>query len=339
MTYILTSMAWVVGALLSVASFPATVLLLGLTIAALRPKVKSVRLPAQRLRLCALIPAHNEELLIARCVRSLLASGGRVDFAVYVVADNCSDSTAAVAAEAGAHVLVRTDVAHRGKGYALDYGFEKTLATGADVVLVVDADSVVSPDLVETVRQYVEGGAGAVQCRYRVMGPKTSVRGRLMDLAFLGVNVLRPAGRDRAGVSAGILGNGFALTAATLKAVPYRAESIVEDLEYHILLVRAGYRVRFANEATVYGEMPGGGAAASSQRSRWEGGRLRMLLQWAPQLAADISGGRVKCIEPLIDLLALPLAFQAFLLVVLAAVAPQPFKWWAGVKPQPLSSI
>jgi hypothetical protein len=254
------------------------------------------------------------------------------DFAVYVVADNCRDSTASAAIEAGARVLVRTDPLRKGKGYALNYGFEKVLDDGADGVLVVDADSIVSPDLVGIVSGYLGAGADAVQCRYRVMDRESSVRNRLMDIALLGFNVLRPRGRDRLGLSVGILGNGFALSAATLRSIPYRADSIVEDLEYHIHLVRAGYRVRFADEATVYGEMPAGDAAASSQRSRWEGGRLRMLLEWAPRLTVDLSRGRARCFELLLELATLPLAYQVLLSGVLFAVGPEPLRKWACVQ-------
>jgi cellulose synthase/poly-beta-1,6-N-acetylglucosamine synthase-like glycosyltransferase len=255
-------------------------------------------------------------------VRSLLASDGAEESAVYVVADNCTDNTALVAAGSGAHVLVRTDPVDKGKGYALQLGFRYAVENGADGVLVVDADSVVSKNLVPIVRRYLEAGEEAVQCRYRVMSPDRSIRNRLMDLALLGFNVLRPLGRDRLGLSAGILGNGFALSARALRTVPYRAESIVEDLEYHIHLLRAGCRVRFANDATVYGEMPGGGEAAANQRSRWEGGRLRMLLEWAPRLTSDVASGRMNSLEALLELLTLPLAFQASLLTLLILVAP-----------------
>jgi cellulose synthase/poly-beta-1,6-N-acetylglucosamine synthase-like glycosyltransferase len=272
-------------------------------------------------RLFALVPAHNEELLIERCVRSLLASGAEEGIEVIVVADNCTDSTAAVASKAGAQVLVRTDAEHRGKGQALRCGFREAFARGASAVLVVDADSVVSSNLAPVVRQYLEAGSGAVQCRYRVMNQDSGVRSRLMDLAFLGFNVLRPLGRYKLGMSAGILGNGFALTREVLEAVPYVADSIVEDLEYHIHLVRAGYRVEFAEEASVFGEMPSGRGAASTQRARWEGGRLRMLLEWFPRLAGDLGRARMRCAEPLLELATAPLAYHVLLVAMLFGVA------------------
>jgi glycosyltransferase involved in cell wall biosynthesis len=96
-----------------------------------------------------IVPAHNEELGISATVTSLLG----VDYPphlrrIVVVADNCTDATAARAAEAGATVLERFDASQRGKGYALAYAFERTLADGvADGVVVVDADTTVTKNL------------------------------------------------------------------------------------------------------------------------------------------------------------------------------------------------
>ncbi|HMW00154.1 MAG TPA: glycosyltransferase family 2 protein, partial [Acidobacteriota bacterium] len=110
----------------------------------------------------------------------------------------------------------------------------------------------------------------------------------------------------------------------TLCEVPYSARSVVEDLEYHLKLVKAGKQVRFLNSTTVRAEMPAGGRAAQTQRSRWEGGRIRMMLDFAPSLIRDIARGERRLIEPLLDLLLLPLAFHVVLLASLMLV-PNPF--------------
>jgi len=78
-------------------------------------------------------------------------------------------------------------------------------------VLVIDADSVVDPGLTATVRRRFMAGARALQCRYEVYNSNVNGRTRLMNLAFYAFNVIRPRGRARLGLSAGILGNGFAL--------------------------------------------------------------------------------------------------------------------------------
>jgi len=145
-----------------------------------------------------------------------------------------------------------------------------------------------------------------------------------MTLAFQGFNVIRPRGRERLGLSAGILGNGFALHRDVLARIPYGAYSVVEDLEYHLALVRAGIRVEFIDMAAVGGEMPRSDHGARTQRARWEGGRQRMMKRWAPKLIGDLLRGRVRMMEPLLDLLAVPIATEACLLLLATCL---PLAW------------
>ena len=306
------------GLALILATLPLALELLVLSVAALLPPRKPV-MSSGSLDLAVVVPAHNEQQLIAACVQSLLAHSPD-GTTLYVVAHNCSDSTATRAAAAGAKILVLNDQTG-GKGVALDHGFTEALAAGAQGVLVIDADSVAGPTLLRAVASRLAAGAQALQCRYEVANVQATPRTRLAALAFLGMNVLRPRGRDRLGLSCGIFGNGFALSADTLRAVPYTANSLVEDLEYHLQLIRAGRRVQFVDEAAVYGEMPEGSAAATSQRARWEGGRILMRRTWSAPLALQVLRGRLALLEPLLDLRALPLATQAVLLATTLALA------------------
>ena len=294
-------------------TLPLTVELLVLSVAAALPVRRVAKRAATVFRLAVVIPAHNEETLIATCVRSLLLEASPM-VEVFVVAHNCTDRTAEHAAQAGARVLPLEGT--RGKGYALDYGFNHALSLGADAVLVIDADSVVSPNLLRTVIESLRAGANALQVRYQVGNAEANARTRLSSLALLGMNVLRPRGRSRLGLSCGIFGNGFALSAATLARVPYTANSLVEDLEYHLRLIDAGIPVHFVDNATVYGEMPEQSHASQTQRARWEGGRARMRRDWTAKLARSVLNGRLRFLEPLLDLLAQPLATQVALLLV-----------------------
>jgi cellulose synthase/poly-beta-1,6-N-acetylglucosamine synthase-like glycosyltransferase len=151
-----------------------------------------------------------------------------------------------------------------------------------------------------------------------------------MDVALLAFNVLRPKGRSGWGLSAGILGNGFALSRQTLLAVPYSAESIVEDLEYHLLLVNNRRKVRFANAASVFGDMPDDADAQESQRARWEGGRARVALAWIPKLAARMAAGNLQVIEPFLELLTLPVAYLAVISLLLCVLPVGAFRWYGA---------
>lgn len=315
--------------LLLLATLPLTLELLALTAAAagVRPEHEPAP-PPPRIRLAVVIPAHNEELLIGRCVTSILASAGaapiQIETTVLAVAHNCVDATPQNATAAGAIVLVLEDLLQTGKGSALRHGFAAALRENMDAVLAVDADSVVSPNLIASVAAMLSDGSQALQCRYEVANSSETPRTRLMALALLGMNVLRPLGRSRLGLSAGIFGNGFALSRETLSRVPYLADSLVEDLEYHLQLAEAGIRVDFLNGATVWGEMPLSGAGAATQRARWEGGRARIRREWSLRLLLGVLKGRLRLAEPLADLLALPLSMQTACLIVALAL---PLAW------------
>ena len=302
--------AALLGCVLVAVTLPLLVELLVLSIAAALPGQNAETQPANLLRVAVVIPAHNEENLIQKSVESVAA-----DAEVFVVAHNCTDATAERAATAGARVLVLNDTVG-GKGTALDFGFRHAVHAGAEALLVLDADSVAGPGLVAAVASALAAGAQAVQCRYEVANPEANRRTRLAALAFRGMNVVRPLGRHRLGLSCGIFGNGFALSASTLALVPYTPNSLVEDLEYHLHLIRAGIRVEFLNHVSVFGEMPESSAAATSQRARWEGGRILMRRLWSKPLALEVLRGRLRMMEPLLDLRAVPLATQAALLIL-----------------------
>ncbi len=309
------------GLALVLITLPLTLELLVLSIAASFPPRSPRRRTPSVFRLAVVVPAHNEEKLIGTCVRSLLADR-ETSFEVFVIAHNCTDRTAEFAAAAGARTLPLNGPG--GKGLALDHGFQHALSLGADAVLVIDADSIVSKNLLAEVAASIRAGAQAVQARYQVANVDTNFRTRLAALALQGMNVLRPRGRSRLGLSCGIFGNGFALSARTLARVPYTANSLVEDLEYHLRLIDAGITVEFLNHAAVFGEMPEKSAAAATQRARWEGGRKLMRRQWTLPLLQSVLRGRRRLAEPLLDLLAQPLATQAALLLLAATL---PIAW------------
>lgn len=313
----------VIAAVLLAPTLAGTLYLAVLTLAGSLPvrRRTAAALPG---RLAIVVPAHNEAAGIQRSVENLLAiarADGDAD--VVVVADNCSDATAAIARAAGIRVLERCDPARRGKGYALDHAFTALAPENHAGYIVIDADSIASPGLLAGIRRHFGAGALALQARYTALNDDAAPRTRLAAIALAAFNVLRPRGRDRLGLSAGILGNGFALRREVLQRVPYTASSVVEDLEYHLGLVAAGIRVAFADDCEVRGEMPTGEQGSRAQRARWEGGRLRMLAEHGPALAGAVLRGRWRFLEPLADLLLPPLAYHVMLLLAaLALLAP-----------------
>lgn len=292
------------------------------------------------IRLAVVLPAHDEQIQIAHTVQSLLEAGcvaARVaqtddeddEFLtkIFVVAHNCSDETAAQATAAGAVVMELNDRAARGKGAALRAGFAAASAAGANAFLVVDADSIASCNLIAAMRAALAAGEDVVQCRYELELPAEAPafsRDRLRALAFRGINVLRARGRAAWGFSAGLFGNGFALSEEALKCVPYDADSICEDMEYHGRLVARGLRVAWVEDAYVLAEISRPGETQARQEARWEGGRLRVALDLAGPLLMAVLGGRWRAFGTFLEFFGLPTS-RAVIGLMIAACVPVPW--------------
>ena len=317
----------VLGVALLLLTLPLVMELAVLTLASCLPKHNrrgSAVAACPPIRLAVIIPAHNEEALIGSCVESLWVSAAGSKTRIIAVAHNCSDRTADRAAKAGAEVVTFNNPQAQGKGSALARGFEYAASQGLDATLVVDADSTVSSNLVGLVSEALASGAEAVQCRYEMDSSSKRPATRLTALAFRGFNVIRPIGRNRLGLSAGILGNGFAIRQAVLTQNPYNSLSVVEDLEYHIRLVLSGKKVQFLNEAKVWSGLPPSKEGEATQRSRWEGGRANAAVTWLGPLLRQLMRGRVRMVEPLLDLMSLPIGYVSFLLLFALCL---PLEW------------
>ena len=283
--------------------------------------------PPRRLRFDIIVPAHNEAESIARVIASLLKiDWPRDGYRVNVVADNCTDATATIARAAGARGLVRHNADQRGKGYALEFAFATVRREGwSDAVVVVDADSEVSANVLEAFAARIEEGASAVQAHYGVLNPEASWRTRLMTIAQAAFHTIRSRARK---VSCGLRGNGWCVTHKLLEQVPYRAFSLTEDLEYGIDLGLAGQRVRFAGEAHCDGEMVTNGTVAGTQRQRWESGRYQLMRsRTLPLLAAAWRRRDRVCLDLALDLLLLPLSYVALAVVGFAVAAALAVLW------------
>ena len=312
----------------------ASLYLLALTAGWRRPQSPAAAAP---LRFCVLVPAHNEACGIGRTVDSLQAlQYPRDHVRIVVMADNCTDDTAAIARAHGAEVLERCDPDRRGKGWALHAAIDTLLsevprATGSwEVLVVVDADTQVSGNLLDVVARHVHAGDDAVQAAYRPQSAGTSPTSVITDVAFSAFHLVRSGARERMGLSCGLRGNGMAFTRRLLQDVPHHAFTRTEDLEFGILLGLEGVRVAFAGGATVRGDMPEAAAVVTQQRERWIGGRLALAKRFVVRLLREALVRRNLMLADLaIDLLVPPVS-----VLVIAAVTGLGLAgagWWLGM--------
>jgi GT2 family glycosyltransferase len=254
---------------------------------AVRGSSKPSAVGPARLQFVVLVPAHDEESGIRATLDSL-------DLCVYpsdawqavVIADNCTDRTAECAREAGVEVWERVDPTRHGKGFALGWALDRLQSRDAtfDAVVILDADCLASPNLLSAVDQRLRSGAHAVQVNYVVGNPDASHASALRFSGFALMNTVRFLGKQRLGLSCGLVGTGMAFTRELLAREPWTATGIVEDAEYHSRLVQAGERSEFVPEAWVSSAVPTSLKGSSEQQARWEQGKLRLIRQWSPRL-------------------------------------------------------
>ena len=260
-----------------------TFYLLSLTIVAIVKPAKIGFHSRRQRHFAVIVPAYNEEIVILKTIKNLFHIDYPTElFDVIVIADNCTDRTAEIALSMGAVVWERNDRELRGKGYALKWAFEKIEAdnTAYEAVVIIDADTTVSKNILNVMNNYIHAGAEAIQCSDLVEHKNGSWTSEIIGVSFQLNNYVKLLGRRNIGCTAGLRGNGMCFTTDLLERIPWQAFSQTEDLEYGLILLLNGIPVMFAPEAVVSAIMPADPHNAETQRARWEVGRLPLMKKY-----------------------------------------------------------
>jgi cellulose synthase/poly-beta-1,6-N-acetylglucosamine synthase-like glycosyltransferase len=234
-----------------------------------------------------LVPAHNEDQVIGQTVASALAVDyPRELFEIFVVADNCADATAANARAAGATVLERENADLRGKNEAVRFGMDHVLADprGFDAVVVIDADNVVSQNILTEFNSRLVKGEKVIQAYLDTKNPDDTwitwmyaisywITARFMQLA--------PA---QAGLPCQLGGTGYCIEAGTLRRYGWDVTALTDDLEYTMKLVLNGINPTWAHDAVIYDEKPLTMKSSMRQRLRWMQGHWDVASRYARPL-------------------------------------------------------
>jgi Glycosyltransferase like family 2 len=316
---------------------PATTYLMETLLGASTPPRRPAALPASatRPRVTVLIPAHNEASGIARTLLSVRPQLGPDD-ALLVVADNCQDDTAGVARLHGARVLERTDTQRRGKGYALDHGISALRLAPPDIVVMLDADCVLTPGALAALVQACQQKARPVQARYLMQAPdRASLKTRVASFAWLVKNQVRPAGAQRLGWPCQLTGSGMAFPWSVIERAPLASGHLVEDMQLGLDLAIEGKAPWYCHDALVTSEFPTDAHGLQTQRSRWEHGHLGVIRTQAPRLVkGGLVQGRADLLGMALDLSVPPLSSLVAVMVLLAlagtVLAGWSGQWWAA---------
>ena len=231
-----------------------------------------------------LVPAHNESSHVLPTIECLLRQLGRLD-RVVVVADNCSDDTALLARQAGAEVIERTDANLRGKGYALAFGVDHLRSRPPDVLLVVDADCLLSDGALATIATECHRSGHPVQMLDLMHSePGSGLKLRVMEFAMVMKNHVRPRGSSRLGQACHLMGTGMALPWALASTAELATGHVAEDMKLGVEMAKAGLAPRFLESVQVSSAFVTDSAVAKVQKSRWEHGHLATITEELPGL-------------------------------------------------------
>lgn len=262
-------------------------------------------------RFAVVISARNEAKVIGNLIASLRKmTYPQAYFEIFVIADNCTDETAAIARGMGCHVYERFDTAHQSKGYALNWFFNRFFAEHKgefDSCCVIDADNVVSADFLTHMNQQRNRGERVI-VGYRIgKNPTSGVLAGCNSLFWL----LQRRGHDhpRAIANRSLLsvgGTGFVFDLSLIEESGWNTRSITEDLEFAMDMVLRGQKIAYCTSAVIYDEQPTTIKATYKQRCRWTLGTLQMMQMKAIPLLKSVLGGQLKAFDGLMYSLGYP---------------------------------
>jgi len=223
-----------------------------------------------------LVPAHNEEAVIVRSVRAMLAMD-YPDFEVIVVDDGSTDNTAGALSRLAGNPRLRIvrKVVNEGKAMALNDALP--VARG-EIVLILDADAEPAPDLLRwMVPHFAAARVAAVTGNPRVRNTDTFLA-RLQSIEFSSIISLLRRSQRIWGRIVTVSGVVAAFRRSALFDVGgFSPEMPTEDIELTWKLQKKFYDVRYEPRAVCWMTVPTSYRGLWKQRLRWARGLMQVL--------------------------------------------------------------
>jgi cellulose synthase/poly-beta-1,6-N-acetylglucosamine synthase-like glycosyltransferase len=236
-------------------------------------------------RLGVVIPARNEEKVIANLIQSIQENDYPKDkVQIFVIADNCTDRTAQIARDMGCTVFERFNNEKRGKGFALNYMFTKlhTEAEYKDMVpdayVIFDADNVIKTNFLHEINRTFDAGYDVVTPfrNSKNFGKNWITAGN--GLAFMHESRHMNNSRMLLGTSCTITGTGFLIATSLVREYDnWKFFTLAEDMECTAEHVVTKRMVGYCGQAELYDEQPETFKMSWRQRSRWVKGFYQIL--------------------------------------------------------------
>jgi cellulose synthase/poly-beta-1,6-N-acetylglucosamine synthase-like glycosyltransferase len=279
-------------------------------------KKKEVKIYDEVKTFALIVCAHNEERVIGQLVENLkLLNYKHQLYDIYVVADNCSDQTAVVAAKAGALVQERFSDSGKGKGFALEWMFHRLFAMDKkyDAVCIFDADNLVHPNFLKEMNSRLCHGEKIIQGYLDTKNPEDSWVSAMFAISFWITNHIWHLAKYNIGLSCVLGGTGMCIDTEVLKRHGWGATCLTEDEEFTMKALMEGIPTTWAHDAVIYDEKPLTFKAAWNQRVRWAQGNFDVANRYIPKmLYKGIKEHNILLLDGVIDM------FQPYFLLISA---------------------
>ncbi len=252
------------------------------------PKEKKILTP--RHKFAVVIPAHNEEAVLGALLDNLKQLKYPDElYDIYVIADNCTDGTAALAKEHGAYVFERFNQELVGKGYAMDWVFPKIFALqkNYDAFCVFDADNLVHLDFLTEMNSRLCKGQKVLQGYLSAKNPTDTWVSGTFAIAFWTINHLWHLGKYNLGLSTALGGTGMCIASDIIEEYGWGCECLTEDMEFSMKCLTYGIRTCWVHDAIIYDEKPLTFMASWRQRKRWAQGQFDCAGRYIPKLLKE----------------------------------------------------
>jgi biofilm PGA synthesis N-glycosyltransferase PgaC len=227
----------------------------------------------------ALIPAHNEASSIAATIEAALAQDRLPDLIV-VIPNGCTDDTADIARRYPVTVMELPKLAHR-KSEALNRAWS-TYAMDADVVICLDADTVLPPNAVGDWEKemHADPTIGGSSSKFTMQDPGLLTRLQKAEFASWTDTALRKGDTHvLAGTGCAISGDALLEVASRDDRVgPWSYISATEDFELTYRIRELGYRCQVSPTVRAYTDSMKTIRALWAQRMKWSVGTVDDLM-------------------------------------------------------------
>lgn len=222
-----------------------------------------------------LVPAYNEQATISRTLESLV-NLKYVNKEVIVIDDGSTDSTSIIASWYGRRGVKLLRRPNGGKASALNHGL--SFARG-EILVTIDSDSMIQRDAIDEVVRVAGSDAGivAVAGNVKVLNAK-SLLTRIQELEYImAINTIRRAYALFGTVMVIPGAFGTFRRQAVVDVGGYDRDTITEDFDLTVKLLKTRRRVASCSSGIVYTEVPSTLKGLYKQRLRWSEGTFQTL--------------------------------------------------------------